>query len=369
MAATPMTSTDNAIEPTRDPRIALQPIRLPSERARPDPRARSGLRREAAPCGGPGPAVSPLGDDPAMSTTNNIGPIARKIIAVGRKHQRQQVVDLSAVRSARDQMREIIDRATPSNDIGDEYPGFAAYLYVTNWVIGLLEAGQDVRELARHLDRIARAEEEYMPEGPPMSPITRSMFTAWSLWDLTVGVKRESLGSIVLALGRTQRLDPLLLGVLEQLVESRLGLHVHEGASNGVSTLRELVTGERRRCVCPAGYEGEPGEVWLARVLPPPAAALAEAVVLTTPYVIVNPGPAGWQAYLDRTLPAIASDPGTAYARLMKRGLAERYWLEYVFEAYANHRTEAVFLTGLPDIAESRPHSKINRDREAWIEA
>jgi hypothetical protein len=48
----------------------------------------------------------------------------------------------------------------------------------------------------------------------------------------------------------------------------------------------------------------------------------------------------------------------------MKRGLDERFWLEYVFEAYASHRAEVVFLRGLPDIAESRPHSRINEDRQ-----
>jgi hypothetical protein len=296
--------------------------------------------------------------------TNEIGPIARKIIAAGRKHQRQTVVDLTSVRQARDEMREILDRSKPPSEIGAEFPGFAAYIYVTNWALGVVEAAQDLKDLWRHVDRVAKAEEDYMPGGPPMSPITRSMFCAWSLWDLTVGVKRESLGSILLAIGRVQGMAPLFVGVLEKLVQSRLGLHVHESTADGIVTLRELVTGEQQRCVCPAGYEGEPGEVWLARVLPPPAATLAEAVVLTTPYVIQTPGPAGWQAYLDRTLPAIAADPKTAYPRLMKRGLNERFWLEYVFEAYASHQAEAVFLMGLPDIAESRPHSKINRDRE-----
>lgn len=296
-----------------------------------------------------------------------IGPIARKIIAAGRKHQRHTVVDLATVRQARDEMRGIIDRSKPPSEIGAEFPGFAAYLYVTNWALGLVEAAQDLKDLWRHIDRIAKAEEDYMPEGPPMSPITRSMFCAWSLWDLTVGLKRESLGSIFLAIGRVQGMDPLFLGVLEKLVESRLGLHVHEGTTDGIVALRELVTGERRVCVCPAGYEGQAGEVWLTRVLPPPAATLAEAVVLTTPYVISNPGLAGWQAYLDRTLSAIAGDPRTAYARLMKRGLSERFWLEYVFEAYASHQPEAVFLIGLPDIAESRPHSKVNSDREIGL--
>jgi hypothetical protein len=70
----------------------------------------------------------------------------------------------------------------------------------------------------------------------------------------------------------------------------------------------------------------------------------------------------GWQTYLDRTLPKIASDPTLAYQRLMKRGLDERFWLEYVFEACANHRAEAVFLRGLPDVPESRPHSRIHED-------
>lgn len=299
--------------------------------------------------------------------TNETGPIARKIIAAGRKHQRQTVVDLAKLRQARDEMRGIIDRSKPPSEIGASFPGFAAYIYVTNWALGVVEAAQDLKNLWRHVDRVAKAEEDYMPEGPPMSPITRSMFCAWSLWDLTVGVKRESLGSILLAIGRVQGMDPLFVGVLEKLVESRLGLHIHESTVDGIVTLRELVTGEQRRCVCPAGYKGESGEVWLARVLPPPATTLPEAVVLTTPYVIQNPGPAGWQAYLDRTLPAIAADPKTAYPRLMKRGLNERFWLEYVFEAYASHQTEAVFLMGLPDVAESRPHSKSNWDREVGI--
>jgi hypothetical protein len=296
-----------------------------------------------------------------------LGPIARKIIGAGRKHQQQQVVDLATVRAARDEMPGIIDRSKPTSDIGSAFPGFAAYIYVTNWALGVVEAAQELRDLWRHVDRMAKAEEDYQPEGPPWSPITRSMFCAWSLWDLTAGVKRESVGSILRDIGRVQGMDPLFLGVLEKLVASRLGLHVHEGTSAGIVLLRELVTGELRRCVCPAGYEGESGEVWLARVLPSPTATIAEAVVLTTPYVIKTPGPTGWQAYLDRTLPAIASDPTTAYARLMKRGLSERFWLEYVFEAYASHQTEAVFLMGLPDIADSRPHSKINWDREVSV--
>jgi hypothetical protein len=52
--------------------------------------------------------------------------------------------------------------------------------------IGSLSSGTPAYQLARST----------CPRGPPWSPITRSMFCAWSRWDLTVGVKRESLGSI-----------------------------------------------------------------------------------------------------------------------------------------------------------------------------
>ena len=44
----------------------------------------------------------------------------------------------------------------------------------------------------------------------------------------------------------------------------------------------------------------------------------------------------------------------------MKYGPTREYWNDFVFEAYVNYRTEAIYLAGLPDIPESRPHSKVN---------
>ena len=56
-----------------------------------------------------------------------------------------------------------------------------------------------------------------------------------------------------------------------------------------------------------------------------------------------------------------------AYHHLMKCGLDERYWAEYVFEAYVNHRPDVIFLRGLPDVPESRPHSHVNADKESFL--
>ena len=44
----------------------------------------------------------------------------------------------------------------------------------------------------------------------------------------------------------------------------------------------------------------------------------------------------------------------------MKFGSARDYWSEFVFEAYVNYRPDVIFLTGLPDVPESRPHSTVN---------
>jgi hypothetical protein len=49
------------------------------------------------------------------------------------------------------------------------------------------------------------------------------------------------------------------------------------------------------------------------------------------------------------------------YERQMKYGPTRTY--DFVFEGYVNHRTEAIYLAGLPDVPESRPHSEVNNRR------
>lgn len=44
----------------------------------------------------------------------------------------------------------------------------------------------------------------------------------------------------------------------------------------------------------------------------------------------------------------------------MKVGPERNYWSEFVLKAYVNHRSDVIFLRGLPDVPESRPHSSAN---------
>jgi hypothetical protein len=113
------------------------------------------------------------------------------------------------------------------------------------------------------------------------------------------------------------------------------------------------------RAIVPTGYSGKKGELWYVRVLPPPIRGSQEHVVFTTPYIVLHPGLHDWLAYFSRTFPDTARID--EYERHMKYGPTREYWNDFVFEAYVNYRMEAIYLAGLPDIPESRPHSEVSQ--------
>jgi len=41
---------------------------------------------------------------------------------------------------------------------------------------------------------------------------------------------------------------------------------------------------------------------------------------------------------------------------MMKFGLSNNYWNETIFQAYVNHKSDVIYLKGLPDVSSSRPH-------------
>ncbi|MBI3156130.1 MAG: hypothetical protein HYZ20_12050 [Burkholderiales bacterium] len=239
-----------------------------------------------------------------------------------------------------------------------EHPAFRAYGEAQRQaatIAGILCELPATASIARI---IAEAQDEYIPNGPPMSPLTGSYFGMWSLFDACHGPGRETLGSTILACGAAIGLSAELRGLLDAMQRSRMGVYRHEGVEHGSIVLRDLITDESHRCIVASGYVGEPGQLWYQRLAPFPAAMGHAQVAMTTPYVLVSPPAAQWLAYFERVLPAgQAADRIDAAGHHLKYGPTRRYWLEFVFEAYAGYILEAVFLEGLPDIAETRPHS------------
>jgi hypothetical protein len=291
-------------------------------------------------------------------------PIAAKLHKMIIRYRKRRVIDLSAVAIAKSHAEELQRSVVKREALSDYHPAHALYVYAENQMAVIAEQLIALKELARFEKLICAAEKEYLPAGPPMSPLTTSFFTCWSLFDACAGLGDETIGSVVTAIGPTIGLDPELRRIFEILHTSRMGIYAHEGVNDdGTVCLRELVTSKILSAVPTSGHKGQRGELWYVRLLPPPVPAAKEHIVFTTPYQLILTGEDEWHAYFRRML---SDGPAEAriseYERLMKFGPNRNYWNEFVFEAYVNHRSDVIFLKGLPDIAASRPHSAVNEN-------
>jgi len=288
-------------------------------------------------------------------------PIADKLVKKMKRHIREEVVDLNAVLTGRQSAAALQETVASREALADLQPAHAIYVYAQNQVSVMCEQLTALKEMDRFARLLSKGEEEYSPSGPPMSPLTTSFFTCWAFFDASVGLGKETIGTTTMAVGAAFGMHDELVRVIGLMQASRMAVYLHEGMDRDRVVLRELVTNRVCKAICPAGYRGQRGELWYIRVLPPPALGLDDHVVFTTPYRLIETSEREWQSYFQRTLPdAPAEARIAAYEHHMKFGPARDYWTEFVFEAYANHRSDVIFLKGFPDIPESRPHSRVN---------
>lgn len=292
------------------------------------------------------------------SKTSKTRTIADRLLAKAKRMAGARVVDLGSRRAGRAHAEELQRTVANAEALGGLHPTHAAYVLAQNQASVMAELLTSLDEMDPFVHIIEPAQNLYGPVGPPMSPLTGSYFTCWAMFDVCVGPADETIGTTIVAVGRDFGMHPSLLEVVDALQRSRMGLYIQRGVQGDAVVLEELVTGAVCTAIVPCGYRGRRGELWYARVLPPPPAlGTPEHVVFTTPYVLLQPGLPAWEAYFRRVLPGPEQgDRLEAYARHMKFGPSRSYWNDFVFEGYVNHVHEAVFLAGLPDIPESRPH-------------
>ena len=91
------------------------------------------------------------------------------------------------------------------------------------------------------------------------------------------------------------------------------------------------------------------------------------SVVGNTPYVMYETSVDGWMKYFDEILVKGGNKQSSdGYHDHMKYGDGHFYWPEYIFEAYINHTSSHIFSKGLPNIPESRPHSRLYQKHKTW---
>jgi hypothetical protein len=153
------------------------------------------------------------------------GPLARKVVAALAKLQRQQVIDFAAWRRGKAKAEAVKNTLISQPELAELDPLHAVYVYARHQLGAIIEQLAELPMLAKLTRAYTEAEDEYMPSGPPMSPLTTSYFTGWGALDLGVGVKRESFASITLAVCRHLQTEPVLIELFVTLHQSRMGVY------------------------------------------------------------------------------------------------------------------------------------------------
>ena len=306
--------------------------------------------------------------------SSGYSPISKKVLSGLRKEINRKVIDISELKNAKIHAENLEKSVITEKELSELDPLHGVYAYAQNKISVLVEQVAELPALSKLINAYADAEDIYMPSGPPISPLTKSYFLCWGFFDLCVGIKKESFGTVIIDICRSLNLDPGLIKIFECMQNSRMGFYIHEGFSQGFVHLRELITQNQIKAIVPSVYMGSQGEIWLARIMPEPFANLNHgySVVFTTPYIIlemqngkfVYSNEKNWNLFFERNLRATRiDDKNRAYEFLMKFGLNRHYWNEYIFEGYVNHQDDMILLAGFPDIALSRPHSKESSER------
>ena len=253
-------------------------------------------------------------------------------------------------------------------------PLHALFISAQNQLSVLVEQISQLPMLDKVSEALSTIELDYAPCFPPESPLTTSYFSCWQMFDYTFsGAKKESLASVAIDLSISLNVESELIAIYESLLNSRMGIYVHEGESNGFILLREMITDKLYKVVSATGYPGRQGEVWYVRLLSSPLLdeVIDYSITFTTPYILGSLSFSNghepftekeWRAYFQRVLPRLnKADTIVAYEQLMKYGLVTNYWNEYIFLAYVNYETDRIFLEGIPDMPATLPHAELDR--------
>ncbi len=234
-------------------------------------------------------------------------------------------------------------------------PVHAAYAFVQHVTSFFAEGTSRLPEMKKYARLVSKAEDEYLPSGPPMSPLTGSFFTTWAFYDLQFD-GGDTLASCLIESNDVVGMTPDQLDALKKMAASRMGVYQHAGTDGPHVRLRELVTNAEYVCHPTSGYRGKNGELWYVRLLPPLLPDLARYhVAFTTPYILMA-SPGDWSQFLRRAVPGSGND-ATGLHRFLKHPPDPNYWNEFVFQAYHHHQSDAIFLAGIPDLKATLPHA------------
>ena len=273
---------------------------------------------------------------------------------------KKKLVLFNEIREIASQSEQSSNTIKPPDRLKNYDPLHAIHITAQNLVSVFAEQISILPELKLYHKEVAKAEDLYIPGFPPISPITNSYFTMWAFYDYCFGDDRESIASILLDLSGILHLSAEWLQVIETQKRSCMGVHEHCGFFEDKILLKALLTGEERKCICPAGYRGEKGELWFARIVDAPFSWLDYSVVFTTPYLLRGHNKVQWLEYFERNgITEKDSDAQQKLQLFMKQGDAIFYWHDFIGNGYDGYRDNVIFLRGIPDMPITLPHGDL----------
>ncbi len=284
--------------------------------------------------------------------------------------------------SVEDALRDHRETAPDSGEAPlpeDIKPFFGHYCVVTRAAVQLLGAPA-FDGLARYHDEV---EAEYMPGGPPMSPVYDSFAMQFVLGGVPQGIGNETPYSVLARLLLRDPSRARLHAMAQSLAHARFELYRVKSASDHDAELEPVRGGNAFR-VRLTGPFLRTGDFGLMRVL----RFDDKFFIADSPYLL-KASAGDWREHLVRivaqqqgaptaTAPQKASklsskerarrrqkdkakanrnEPEEIIKRYLQFGLSDRYWFDYVMDAYAGERNGIVFLAGVPDRPELLPHS------------
>ena len=163
----------------------------------------------------------------AEKNSTDRSPIAPSIITQMTEIIGKKVIDIRDIKNAQIRAEALEATISSQEDLARLDPLHAVYVYGQNKMSVLVEQLAQLPVMSELADAYTMAEQEYVPSGPPMSPLTHSYFTCWGFFDLCVGSMRESFGSIAIEVCKSVKVDQGLIRVFQKMQASRMGFYVH----------------------------------------------------------------------------------------------------------------------------------------------
>src|ERR1019366_608000 len=95
-------------------------------------------------------------------------------------------------------------------------PLHAAYVAAQNFTSFFMEEVTQFPEFDAYWEIYGPAQKEYMPQGPPISPLTKSYFTSWAFFDVRFGRDGETIGTCLLDVADLLGMDPFMAETIRQ---------------------------------------------------------------------------------------------------------------------------------------------------------